>query len=177
MFSVTTKKDYWRWIGDGVASPKDHNLKEIQDAYVLSLLKQVQGKRILEAGGGISRTARLLAQKNEMWLIDGCEEKDGGPAKPPELPGVKIVVGYMGEFLKDLPDAYFDYVFSVSVVEHMKDPDYPSCFRDRCCGVCIGEICFQRYGDAARLESPGTQHERRQRKRSFVQSGNGACAT
>lgn len=130
MFSVTTKKDYWKWIEDGVAKPKDHNLKEIQDTYVLSLLSKVEGKRILEVGGGTSRIAQLLGQKNEVWLIDGYEGKDGGPAKPPSLPGVKIVVGYMGKFLKDLPDSYFDYVFSVSVIEHVVAANYAACFKD-----------------------------------------------
>ena len=130
MFSVTTKKDYWKWIEDGVAKPKDHNLKEIQDTFIMSLLRSVQGKRILEVGGGTSRIAQLLAQKNEVWLIDGYEGKDGGPAKPPNLPGVKIVVGYMGQFLKELPDAYFDYVFSVSVIEHVVAANYMACFKD-----------------------------------------------
>ena len=130
MFSVTTKQDYWKWIDDGVLKPKDHNLKEIQDTYILSLLKHVQGKRILEVGGGASRIAQLLAKKNEVWLIDGYEGKDGGPAKPPELPGVKIVVGYMGRFLKDLPDAYFDTVFSISVIEHVLAVNYAACFKD-----------------------------------------------
>lgn len=130
MFSVTTKKDYWKWIEDGVANPKNHNLKEIQDTYIMSLLRYVRGKRILEVGGGASRIAQLLAEKNEIWLVDGYEGKDGGPERPPILPGVKIVVGYMGQFLKDLPDSYFDFVFSISVVEHVKDADYPAHFRD-----------------------------------------------
>jgi SAM-dependent methyltransferase len=130
MFSVTTKMDYWKWIEDGIATPKNHNLKEIQDTFILSLLKHVQGKHILEVGGGTSRIAPLLAQKNEVWLIDGYEGKHGGPAKPPRLPGVKIVVGYMGQFLRDLPDDYFDYVFSVSVIEHVLAADYAACFKD-----------------------------------------------
>lgn len=130
MFSVTTKKQYWSWLEAQITQPKEHTLKEIQDTYILSLLGKVKGKRILEVGGGNSRVAQLLGRNNEVWLVDGFEGKDGGPAKAPTLPGVKIVLGYMGQNLKEVPSNYFDYVFSISVVEHVPTDKYADCFRD-----------------------------------------------
>lgn len=130
MFSVTTKKQYWSWLEAQVSQPKEHTLKDIQDTFILSLLKGMKGKRILEIGGGNSRVAQALARDNEVWLVDGFEGKDGGPAKVPNLPGVKIVVGYMGQYLKELRDGYFDYIFSISVIEHVPAKSYADCFRD-----------------------------------------------
>jgi SAM-dependent methyltransferase len=130
VFSITTKKSYWNWIENQIAAPREHSLKDIQDAFILSILKDVKGKRILEVGGGTSRVAQLLAQNNDVWLIDGFEGKDGGPAAIPKLRNVKIVVGYMGQYLKELPDAYFDFVFSISVIEHVVAARYPDCFKD-----------------------------------------------
>ena len=130
MFSVTTKTRYWDWLETQITQPKEHTLKEIQDTFILSLLKNVKGKRILEVGGGNSRVAQLLGQNNEVWLIDGFEGKDGGPGKVPTLPGVKIVIGYMGQNLKEVPTNYFDYVFSISVIEHVMVQKYADCFRD-----------------------------------------------
>ena len=130
MFSVTTKKQYWSWLDSQITQPKEHTLKEIQDAFILSRFRNVKGKRILEVGGGDSRVARLLGRNNEVWLIDGFEGKDGGPGKVPALPGVKIVIGYMGQNLKEIPSNYFDYVFSISVIEHLRVQQYVDCFRD-----------------------------------------------
>lgn len=130
MFSVTTKQAYWKWVDEDVLRPKTFTLKEIQDTFILSRLGAVAGKRILEVGGGVSRIAEQLATGNEVWLIDGFDGHDGGPTHIPNLAGVKMVVGYMGQHLRELPDEYFDFVFSVSVIEHVVYADFADCFKD-----------------------------------------------
>ncbi|CAN5541702.1 hypothetical protein BH10PSE7_BH10PSE7_25820 [soil metagenome] len=124
MLSIIGREEYWRWIDERIVTPARHDLKTIQDAYILSELASVKGKKILEVGGGNSRIAALLAHNNEVWLADGFEGKDGGPGEIPQIPNVKMIQAYLGDYPDQLPDNYFDVVFSISVVEHIPQPKY-----------------------------------------------------
>lgn len=130
MFDFITKADIFRWADDKVRMPTRGNIKDFQDAFALSLMQGQSGMAVLEMGGGDSRVLRELAPKNECWNVDIFQGKDGGPAYVPEIPGVKTVMGLMGQFLPDVPSNHFDYVFSVSVVEHIPAANLKAVFED-----------------------------------------------
>lgn len=130
MFDMITKTDLFQWADRQVPIPRRNNLKDFQDAFIMSQIGDVKGQRILEMGGGDSRVLRHLSRDNECWNLEIFEGKDGGPAKEVKIPGVRNVIGLLGQFRDDLPESYFDCVFSVSVVEHIPDSDLPNVFRD-----------------------------------------------
>lgn len=53
----------------------------------------------------------------ECWNIDKLEGFGNGPTKIHSA-GVTIVYDYMGNYNRNLPDNYFDFVFSISALEH-----------------------------------------------------------
>jgi SAM-dependent methyltransferase len=152
MFTIITKQEYWNWLDSGIARPlqprlgfigkalrrlglpvsveQGFDMKDVQDTYILSRLPGAQGTRILEVGGGNSRVLRHLAKTNECWLVDKFEGFGGGPRRAPKLPGVKIVQDYIGSFNPALPDACFDTLLSISVVEHVPLERLEDFFRD-----------------------------------------------
>jgi SAM-dependent methyltransferase len=147
MFDIITKQDYWTWLEKGYAPfsgarsstptskgffnkvnsriqsvslpPHPYELKDVQDAFILSRLQKAEGKRILEVGGGNPRVLRQFCNHNECWLVDKYEGVGRGPKSLPQMHNIKVVQGYMGEFLEQVPAGYFDTIFSVSVVEHI----------------------------------------------------------
>lgn len=79
-----------------------------------------QGGRLLEIGGGQSRILNIFKDRYECWNLDKFEGVGNGPkGKPASSIGYTWVEAYAGEFHKDLPDGYFDLVFSISVLEHI----------------------------------------------------------
>lgn len=142
MFDIITRKEYWDWLNElapqshyrgflrrtrrnlalqrfGLGVGREYAMKTVQDTYIYHLLRNEKGKKIVEAGGGNSRLLRLLKNTNECWLVDRFEGLGNGPRRKPFLPMVRIVQDYLGEFNPLLPDGYFDYVFSISVAEHI----------------------------------------------------------
>lgn len=130
MLDMITKSDLFYWADQKIDFPRRNNLKDFQDAFILSLLSGREGLRILEMGGGDSRVLRQLAPKNECWNLEIFEGKDNGPARVVNIPGVKNVYGLMGQYLSELPDNYFDWVFSVSVMEHVPFENIPDVYLD-----------------------------------------------
>ena len=154
MFRVTTKKDYWHYLDSCAAKrntgtlidvrrvfqalrawlcaakPNTGTLKDIQDAFILYVLREVEKKRILELGGGNSRVLPLLAERNECWNIDKFEGLGGGPIKAQKGRGIRIVREYMGSFSDKIPSQYFDYVISVSAIEHIHHEFFSASMRD-----------------------------------------------
>jgi SAM-dependent methyltransferase len=130
VFSITTKKDYWTYLNSGAAKPGKGSLKDIQDAFILYELRDLQGKRILEVGGGASRVLPKLVGRNECWNADKFEGLGAGPKSPGSQAGIRIVNAYMGEFSKDIPDGYFDVVMSISVIEHVSSDRFPAMIKD-----------------------------------------------
>lgn len=129
MFDIISKKEYWQWLDDGVLPANGKELKHVQDAFILSQIPPERA-RILEVGAGKSRILERLKTTHECWSIDGFEGKGNGPKGVRKIDGVTTVVGYMGEFKAELPSDYFDYVVSVSVVEHIANSDLKAAFQD-----------------------------------------------
>ena len=136
MFDYIRKEEYFAWIDafqeyESVhASASIHNLKNIQDHFILSRLDGVRGSKLLEMGGADCRVLRSFADHNECWNADRFEGLGAGPKNVIETPGVVNVLAYLGEFSAELPDGYFDVVFSVSVIEHVETEQLRDMFRD-----------------------------------------------
>ncbi len=142
MFAFITKEEYWRWLDAKLANRKQATLKGIQDGFAREMLREAQGWKIAEVGGGESRVLEKLAQNNECWNLDKFEGVGVGPTEAPELKNVKIVPVYLGEFSPELPEGYFDAVFSISVLEHVATAKMNDCFRDMARLLKPGGLCF-----------------------------------
>lgn len=131
MFDFITKREYFRFIEDGDSDDKGHTLKHIQDGFIIAELKNELGKKIAEIGGGNSRVLPWFSENNECWNIEKFEGKGAGP-KINRLAekNIKTVSAYMGDFSREIPDNSFDIVFSISVVEHVLNPDLHNFFLD-----------------------------------------------
>ncbi len=108
--------------------PRTCDLKMYQDLLVLAFIRAhvPVGARLLEVGGGNSRLLAHLSGRYECWNIDRFEGLGNGPHQP-EAAGYRIVRDYMGAFNQELPEGWFDLVFSISALEHT--PEKPETYR------------------------------------------------
>lgn len=133
MLDIIRKHEYFDWVERKLASPREHMLKHVQDAWVLAMIAEHAPDRrltIAEAGGGDSRVLEALKPRHECWNIDRFEGAGNGPQGVPEVEDVRIVPAYLGDFDSRLPDAHFDVVFSISVMEHVSLDAQERFFRD-----------------------------------------------
>lgn len=100
------------------------DLKPYQDLLTLAFIRDCvpPGARLLEIGGGNSRVLAHLARDYECWNVDKFEGVGNGPLEAREA-GYRIVRDYMGSYSPELPEDYFDLVFSISTLEHVPDAD------------------------------------------------------
>jgi SAM-dependent methyltransferase len=110
--------------------PDKCDLKVYQDLLVFSFirLQLPKNSRILEIGGGQSRILTYFSDSFECWNLDKLEGIGTGPTLI-DIPGSHLVRDYIGNFSKALPDYYFDFVFSISALEHVPHDD-PRLFDD-----------------------------------------------
>lgn len=103
----------------------DCNLKVYQDMLVYSFIVDnfPPGARLLEVGGGNSRIIRWLRDRYEFWNLDKLEGVGNGLTSLEDTQGFRLVRDYIGAFNKELPDGYFDGVFSISTLEHVPYDD------------------------------------------------------
>lgn len=157
MFGIITKKDYWSYLDSGAMKPITARLKDIQDAFILCQLQGMRGNRILELGGGNSRILPILAKNNnECWNVDKFEGKGAGPSEAQKQQGVKVIKDYMGNFSKEIPDEAFDYVVSVSAVEHIPSEAFADSIKDCYRVLKTGGIMF--HAIDLYLLDPGIDH-------------------
>lgn len=102
----------------------DCDLKVYQDLLIYSYFLQnvKKGSRILEIGGGQSRILKAFRNDHECWNLDKLEGLGNGPTVI-SSDGIKMIYDYIGNFSRDLPDDYFDVVFSISTLEHVESDD------------------------------------------------------
>jgi len=95
------------------------DLKVYQDYLIYCFIRRnvPPGSRILEVGGGDSRILKQFTNDYECWNADKCEGLGNGPVRFAS-PHYRIVYDYVGSFNPELPDAHFDFVFSISALEH-----------------------------------------------------------
>ncbi len=104
-------------VGD--PDPAICDLKVYQDylVYCFILRNIPKGSRILEVGGGDSRILKYFANDYECWNAGKCEGLGNGPIQFTSQ-HFRIVYDYLGSFNPELPDHHFDFVFSISALEH-----------------------------------------------------------
>ena len=100
------------------------DLKVYQDYLTYCFIRRnvAPGARILEVGGGDSRILKFFSSEYECWNADKCEGLGNGPVKFTS-PHYRIVYDYVGSFNPELPDSYFDFVFSISALEHTPEDE------------------------------------------------------
>lgn len=133
MFDIITKQELWEWTDAGFVDRGRPDLKAVQDAFIISRLRDVANARILEIGGGNSRVLADLSdpvRRNECWNADTFEGVGHGPTENHNRDSIRVANCFLGDFSGDLPDAYFNYVISVSVVEHVPTTDLERFFAD-----------------------------------------------
>jgi glycosyltransferase involved in cell wall biosynthesis/ubiquinone/menaquinone biosynthesis C-methylase UbiE len=115
------------------AHPDTCDLKVYQDLLVYNFIIQnlPLGAKLLEIGGGQSRIIEVLKNNYECWNLDKFEGVGNGPLSPDEARDNRIVLDYIGNFNQELPDNYFDFVFSISTLEHIW-PENDENFKNIC---------------------------------------------
>ena len=98
-------------------------LKRYDDLLVFSFIKEMipPGSKLLDIGGGKSRIIRYFKYQYECWNIDKLAGLGQGPIGPTSIDttGYRLVRDYIGNFNPELPPNYFDFVFSISALEHV----------------------------------------------------------
>jgi ubiquinone/menaquinone biosynthesis C-methylase UbiE len=101
------------------------DLKVYQDIFMYNFLLSnfKDGAKLLEIGGGESRMVQLLKHRYEIWNLDRLEGMGHGPLSLMNTEGYRLVKDYIGEFNQELPESYFDCVFSISTLEHVPEDE------------------------------------------------------
>lgn len=104
--------------------PDKWPLKRYQDLLVFAFLRQFipPGSEILDVGGGNSRIIARMKKEYSCWNLDKLEGIGNGPRQL-KVEGYRLVEDYIGNFNPELPDRHFDFVFSISTLEHVTDHD------------------------------------------------------
>lgn len=139
MFELGTTDHWWDVAKKyPVLSNHPNTLKPLGYAHIITLIETFKPKRVLEVGHGAGTYIYQLYKDNieiEFWGLDD-EVKDSSVSvedlKNVRLwnPHVKFVSGLLGSYSKELPDNYFDLVYSVSVIEHIPHEFLNSVFED-----------------------------------------------
>lgn len=125
------KKSHWQYFENlelklfgSRKNMEEVDLKTYQDLLVMRFIEDFipAGSRILDVGGGNSRLLRHFHQTYECWNLDKLEGVGNGPKSLPDIP-YRLIRDYIGSFNQELPDGYFDFVFSVSALEHVPIED------------------------------------------------------
>lgn len=105
--------------------PAQCDLKRYQDLLVFEFIKRhmPKGSRILDIGGGDSRILNYFYRDYECWNIDPLRGEGNGLQQLDPRGRYKLVRDYIGNFNPELPDHYFDFVFSISALEHVPQDD------------------------------------------------------
>jgi hypothetical protein len=100
------------------------DLKVYQDLLTFSFILQniKPGSKVLEIGGAESRILKYFRNEFECWNLDKLEGVGNGPTKI-NSDGFRLISDYIGNFNSELPERYFDLVFSISTFEHIPMED------------------------------------------------------
>ena len=111
-------------------------LKQMGTLFCAEKIHEVEPSTVLEIGAGCDTFFdKHFGDKMEYWMIDSGNYDPHGrfDAALQRRRRTKFVRGLLGSYNPELPDAYFDLVFSMSVLEHVpweeKDDVYADMFR------------------------------------------------
>ena len=109
-------------------------LKEMGNLFCTDKILQENSHRILELGPGFNLLFhRLYAKEKDYWTIDTQEFYNDNNLfetainKRPEATHINSL---MGEFCEELPNNYFDMIFSISALEHVPENKIEDCYKD-----------------------------------------------
>jgi len=113
-------------------------LKSMGTLFCVDRIVRLKPDRVLELGAGWNRHFdEHFGSQVEYWMMDDAsaigwsqrslERFDEAQAQRHHT---HFVRGYLGGFSKDLPEAAFDLVFSISVVEHVPPGNKEAFYRD-----------------------------------------------
>jgi len=124
-FELFRDNNYDEELFGYIVDPENCDLKVYQDLFMYSFIKDniKNGSKILDVGGGDSRILKHFKNDYECWNIDKLEGVGNGP-KDIDTSGFRLVYDYMGNFNDELPNNYFDLVFSISTLEHVPLDDF-----------------------------------------------------
>lgn len=134
-FTYSKKSHFYQFKKFGTyqnVEPKSCDLKAYQDLLVYNFIIShiLLGSKLLEIGGGNSRIIQELKNDYEIWNIDKLEGVGNGPKHIDNPTDSKLVQAYMGDFSPELQNDYFDFVFSISTLEHI--PNDEKIFKNIC---------------------------------------------
>ncbi len=137
MLRFLTKTEVWGHLDNRVHAELgwknvDIHLKTWQDVAVYEHVRALSGQRIAEIGGGNSRILRAIAERNDCVNVDKLLGQHGGPLGDQNIPNVRTVPAFLGEFDPALEDNSFDFVISVSVIEHVPPHQAGDFLEDLC---------------------------------------------
>jgi SAM-dependent methyltransferase len=120
-----TDREYWeertRLYGARAAGYSDAAMDAYEDrlrrAAIERLVGRGEGRRLLDAGCGSGRWSIRLAEAG--WVVTGADISHGLLALAPSAPNVTYVQGSIQDL--DMPNATFDAVLSVTVLQHITD--------------------------------------------------------
>jgi ubiquinone/menaquinone biosynthesis C-methylase UbiE len=116
-------------------------LKQMGTLFCVEKITQIKPTKILEVGAGFNTFFdENFGSDYEYWMIDdaGYYPKDKFEPAIEKRQNTQFVCSLMGSFSYELPDNYFDIVFSISVLEHVPPTS-----------------CYDLYRDMFRVLSPG----------------------
>jgi len=137
MWAFLTKSEFIEGMQTQPEQLDLQHLKYIQDTWTHGVLRREEASRVIEIGGGASRTLPPLRRRGiECWNADKLDGFANGPLdnssgiQSLRAAGIKIVRTFVGEYSNELPADYFDVAYSISVLEHLNAQQLVDCFRD-----------------------------------------------
>jgi len=139
MFEIGTTDHWWESAKKYPAlSHYPDTLKPLGYAHIITLIETFKPKRVLEVGHGAGTYIYQLFKDNneiEFWGLDDNVKDSAVSVEDLKNiriwnPHVKFVTGLLGANSIELPENYFDLVYSVSVMEHIPHEFLSSVFED-----------------------------------------------
>jgi len=158
MLSYSKISQLFAYVNSGIelAGP-EFSLKGCAYAWAIATGKFKPGDRVLDVGGGVSRISGYIHERFgcECWVLDAFHEgglPTVGKTEHGANPSVRYVLSNAGDYSNEMPNNYFDVVYSVSVLEHVPLERMRDVFMDMIRVTKPGglllhnlEICIQNY--------------------------------
>jgi len=152
MFELATTDTWWR-IAKFHPQLSNHSfvLKPCGSAQAVHLIEKYACRRALEIGhGGHSFVYNIAAPLGiELWGLDRVHDGVVSQADIDQLkvwhPNVRYVEGLLGQNQSELPEGYFDILYSISVLEHIPHDELHAAFAEAFRLLRPGGIFFHSY--------------------------------
>ncbi|CAH2029931.1 class I SAM-dependent methyltransferase [Trichlorobacter ammonificans] len=108
-------------------------LKQLGTLFCIQQIEKTKPRNVLEAGAGLNLFFDThFGQLFEYWISDssGFYPEEAFKEAMSLRRNTRYVDGLLGDFSSELPENYFDLVFSISVLEHTPFNKLSSVFKD-----------------------------------------------